>query len=60
VTASSAYSATITAAAGYTLGTVTVYMGGTDISSTAVTSNAISIASVTGDIVVIANATQDA
>lgn len=50
------YSATITAGQGTTLGTVTVFMGGTDVSSTAVAGGTISIASVTGDIVVVAAA----
>lgn len=55
----SAYSATLSVEAGYTWGTVSVSMGGTDITSTAYdsTTHAISIASVTGDIVIIASAT---
>lgn len=53
-----AYNATISADDTYTLGTVTVTMGGDDVSSTAVTGGVISIASVTGDIVVTAEATQ--
>ena len=48
----SSYSATITADSGYTLGAVTVTMGGTDISSTAVSGANINIANVTGNIVV--------
>ncbi len=51
------YSATITADENYTLGAVTVTMGGVDVSSTAVDGGVISIASVTGDIVVTASAT---
>lgn len=54
------YSATITANAGYTLSSVTVKMGGTDITSTAYSGGIISIASVTGDIVITATATADA
>lgn len=55
-----AYSATLTADSGYTMGTVAVKMGGTDITSTAYTasSGAISIASVTGDVVITAVATK--
>lgn len=53
------YSATITANAGYTLSSVTVKMGGTDITSTAYSGGVISIASVTGDIVITATATAD-
>ena len=53
------YSATITAAEGYTLGDVTVTMGGTDISETAVSGGSISIDEVTGNIVITATATQN-
>lgn len=52
-----ALSATITANTGYTLGTVTVTMGGTDISSTAVTGGTVYIAAVTGDVVITASGT---
>lgn len=50
----------LTAESGYTMGTVVVKMGGTDITSTAYTasSGAISIASVTGDVVITAVATK--
>lgn len=51
------YAALITADTGYTLGEVTVTMGGVDISSTAVDGGAITIPSVTGNIVVEASAT---
>ena len=51
------YEATITADTGYTLGTVTVYMNNTDVTSSVVTGGAISISSVTGDIIVMASAT---
>lgn len=54
-----AYAATITAAEGYTLGTVTVTMGGTDISSTAVSGGAITVPAVTGALVITATATED-
>lgn len=50
----SAYSATITAGSGYTLAgaTVSVTMGGTDITSTAYNNGLITIASVTGNVVI--------
>lgn len=48
------YSATITAKSGYELSSVKVTMGGTDISSTAVSGGKISIANVTGNIVITA------
>ena len=53
-----AYSATLSADIGYTLDTVTVTMGGTDITSTAYSNGSINIASVTGDIVITAVATK--
>ena len=55
-----AYTATLTANSGYTMETVSVTMGGVDITSTAYTasSGAISIASVTGDVVITAVATK--
>jgi len=46
------YAATVTAKSGYTLGSVTVTMGGTDITSTAVAGGAITIPAVTGDLVI--------
>ena len=52
----SAYSATITAKSGYVLDSVTVTMGG---SAVAVTNGVINIASVTGDIVITATATEE-
>lgn len=52
------YSATITANEGYELGDVTVTMGGTDISASAVSGGTITIASVTGNIVITATATE--
>lgn len=53
-----AYTATLTADTGYILNSVTVTMGETDISSTAYSNGSISIASVTGDIVIKAVATK--
>lgn len=52
------YSATITANDGYELSSVKVTMGGTDISSTAVSGGKITIASVTGNIIITAVATE--
>lgn len=52
------YSATITANSGYELSSIKVTMGGTDISSTAVSGGNISIADVTGNIVITAVATE--
>ena len=46
------YTATITANDNYDLGTITVTMGGEDISSTSVSNGLITISSVTGDIVI--------
>ena len=56
-----AYSATLTAISGYIMSTVTITMSGTDITSTAYDSEtgAISIASVTGNIVITAEAIED-
>ena len=56
VSANSKYSATITADEGYTLNTITVTMGGKDVTSTVVNNNTITIASVTGNIVITAKA----
>lgn len=55
VVSGDAFETTITAPSGKTLGTVYAYMGGTDVSSTAVTGGAVSIAAVTGDVVIIAS-----
>lgn len=52
------YAALITANEGYTLGEVTVTMGGDDISATAVDDGAITIPSVTGNIVITATASE--
>lgn len=55
-----AYSATITAADGYTMSSVTITLGGTDITSTAYNADTgvISIAAVTGDVIITAKATK--
>lgn len=50
------YTATLTAADDYELDTVTVTMGGTDITATAYADGVVSIAAVTGDVVVTAEA----
>lgn len=52
------YSATIFADSGYELSSVKVTMGGTDITSSAVSGGIITIASVTGNIVIIASAVE--
>ena len=52
------YAALISPASGYTLDSITVTMGGTDISSTAVDGGAITIPTVTGNIVITATATE--
>ena len=51
------YEAVITANSGYTLASVTVTMGGVDITASAVSGGAINIASVTGNVVITATAT---
>lgn len=50
------YSATVTPDTGYATPTITVTMGGTDITSSAVSGSTISIASVTGDVAITATA----
>lgn len=50
------YTTTLTASTGYTLNTVSVTMGGVDITSTAYSSGTVSIPSVTGGIVITATA----
>lgn len=54
VTENTPYSATITASSGYSLtgATVSITMGGTDITSTAYNNGTISIASVTGNLII--------
>lgn len=59
-TKGSAYTATITANSGYTLEGVTVTMGGTDITSTAVSGGSVKVSSVTGDLIITATATETA
>lgn len=54
VVAGDSYSAAISAGVGYELSSVAVTMGGTDISASAVSGGTITIASVTGDIVITA------
>ena len=58
ITEYSSYSATITASDGYTLGDVTITMGGTDITSNAYSEGNINIESVTGNVIITANATE--
>lgn len=55
----SSYNATLTANDGYSIDTVTVTMGGNDITSTVYNSsnNSVAISSVTGNVVITANAT---
>lgn len=53
------YTATVTAKSGYKLSSVTVTMGGTNITSSAVSGGNISIANVTGNIVISAVAVED-
>lgn len=52
--AGSSYSATLAPASGYSLGTVTVKMGGKDITASAYANGVITIAEVTGDVVITA------
>ena len=59
VISGSSYTGTLAADSGYTIDSVTVTMGGTDITSTAYSSGTISIASVTGNIVVTVVTSQD-
>lgn len=56
INANSKYSTTITVEAGFTLNSITVTMGGKDITSSAVNNNVITISSVTGDVVITAKA----
>ena len=55
----SSYSTTITANEGYTLGNITITMGGIDISSVSVSDGVITINSVTGNVIITANATKN-
>lgn len=54
-----AYTATLTAESGYIIASVTVTMGNTDITSTAYSDGTITIASVTGNVVITATAAED-
>lgn len=56
INANSKYSTTINAEAGFTLNTITVTMGGKDVTSSVVNNNVITINSVTGNIVITAKA----
>ena len=51
-----AYSVTLTPEAGYELSSVTVTMGGTDVTASAYSAGVVTVASVTGDIVITASA----
>lgn len=51
------YTATLTAASGYELDTVTVTMGGTDVTSTVYANGVVTISAVTGNVVITAKAT---
>lgn len=52
----SSYSATITAEEGYTISSFTVMMGGVDITDTAYADGVITLAAVTGDVIITVNA----
>lgn len=52
----SSYNGTLSATEGYSISTVTVIMGGTDITNTAYNNGVVSIAEVTGDIIITATA----
>ena len=54
------YTATLTVADGYTLGSVVVTMGGTDVTADAYADGVITIESVTGDVVITAEAVESA
>lgn len=56
VTSGASYTATLTASSGYTINTVTITMGGADVTSTVYSSGTITIPSVTGNIVITATA----
>lgn len=58
VAANTSYSAKITTNSGYELSSVTVTMGGTDITSSVYSDGTISIASVTGNIIITATANE--
>lgn len=56
ISGGSSYTGTLTADSGYNIDTVTVTMGGVDITATAYSGGTVSIASVTGNIVITASA----
>ena len=58
VTSGNSYSATISPNSGYVMSSITVTMGGNNITNSVVSGNSIYISSVTGNIVITANATQ--
>lgn len=60
VASGEAFTATLTADEGYTLDNVVVLMGGEDITTTAYTAGTVTIAQATGDIVIVATATEGA
>ncbi len=57
ITYNSSYSSTISVNSGYEMSSITVTMGGTNITSSVVNGNNISIPNVTGNVVITANAT---
>lgn len=59
ITDGSSYSGTLTANFGYTLGNVTITMGGSDITSSCYSNGTINIPTVNGDIVITATAVED-
>lgn len=58
ISSGGSYTATLTADSGYNLSAITITMGGVDITSTVYSSGSISIANVTGDVIITATATQ--
>lgn len=59
VTSGDEFTAELTADTGYTISNVIVLMGGEDITDTAYSAGTVTVASVTGDIVIIATATEE-
>ena len=59
VTAGESYTATLTAADGYEMDSVSVTMGGADITSTVYADGVVNIAAVTGNVVITANAIEE-
>lgn len=58
ITEGNSYSATLTAASGYTINSVQITMGGNDVTGTSYSGGTITIANVTGNIVITAVATE--